>query len=121
VIRGRDLDLELLDPGSEPLIRLYRHARGDWEAPPEEYRNLRVDPPRGRQDAYAVLYAANTLPAVAAECRVLNVDGMDRYTWEHRLKSTGTFGSTRRVAGRMRMRSSTRRTRCQQSLEAIEP
>jgi len=81
VVRGRDLDLELLDPGSEPLVRLYRHAEGDWEPPPEQHRNLRVDPPRGRQGAYAVLYTANTLPAAAAEGRVLNVDGMDRYTW----------------------------------------
>jgi len=81
VVRGRDLDLELLDPGSEPLVRLYRHAEGDWEPPPELHRNLRVDPPRGSHGAYAVLYTANTLPAAAAECRVLNIDGMDRYTW----------------------------------------
>lgn len=85
MIRGRDLELELLDPGGDPLIRLYRHAGGDWEASPEEYRNLRVDPPRGRKDAYAVLYTANTLPAAAAECRVRNVDGMDRYTWDRSL------------------------------------
>lgn len=39
MIRGRELELELLDPGGEPLIRLYRHAGGDWEAPPEDYRN----------------------------------------------------------------------------------
>ena len=37
------LALELLDPGSVPLVRLFRparHTEGDWQAPEPEYRTL---------------------------------------------------------------------------------
>lgn len=78
---GRELKLELLDPNSEQLVRLFRHPGGEWEPPPKEHRNLRVDPPVGHKADYAVLYTAGTLPAVAMECRVLSVDNQDRYTW----------------------------------------
>lgn len=78
---GRDLDLELLDPGSVPLVRLYRHPGGDWDPPPEVYRNLRVDPPPGRKGDYAVLYTADCVQAVAAECGVLVAGAGDNYTW----------------------------------------
>jgi hypothetical protein len=79
--RARDLALELLDPDSLALARLFQHAGMDWDPPAEKYRNLRVDPPDGHKGAFAVLYTASTLPAAAAECRVLNVDAGDKYTW----------------------------------------
>jgi hypothetical protein len=53
----------------------------DWNPPPEAFRKLRVDPPAGRESEFAVLYTAASLPAAAAECRVLCVDPQDRYTW----------------------------------------
>jgi len=79
--RGRDLELELLDPDSERLVRLFRHPGGDWEPPPEAYRNLRVDPPAGHKAEFAVLYTANTMATVAIECGVLRADARDHYTW----------------------------------------
>jgi len=59
---GRDLELELIDPGSAPLVRLFRHKGGDWDPPPEANRNLRVDPPIGHKGAFAVLYTATRWP-----------------------------------------------------------
>ncbi|CAM2192455.1 RES domain protein [Paraburkholderia kururiensis] len=79
--RGRDLELELLDANSEPLVRLFGHPGGDWDPPEEKYRNLRVDPPAGHKDAFAVLYTGNTLATVAIECHILAADAADRYTW----------------------------------------
>lgn len=76
------LELELLDPNSLRLVRLFRHPGGHWEPPDEKYRNLRVDPPHGHKAAYAVLYTGSTLPAMAMECRVLRADDRDRYTWD---------------------------------------
>ena len=81
LIQAKDLDLELLDPGSTPLVRLFRHPGGKWEPPPEVHRNLRVDPPAGHKGAFAVLYTGNTLATVAIECGVLRADVRDRYTW----------------------------------------
>lgn len=78
--RGQDLSLEMLDPVSTPLVRLFRHAGGDWAEPPEIYRNLRVDPPAGHKASFAVLYTANTLPTVAIECGVLRADALDQYS-----------------------------------------
>lgn len=62
---ARDLRLELLDPGEVTLVRLYKQARagqpgGEWEPPPAAYRNLRVDPPGGHKDEFAVLYTSDT-------------------------------------------------------------
>lgn len=80
--RGRDLELELLDPGSTPLVRLFRHSGGEWDPPPPGVkRELRVDPPPGSQGAYDVLYTASMLPTVAIECRILSADPRDRYSW----------------------------------------
>ena len=78
---ARELDLELLDPGSTPLVRLFRHPGGDWDPPPEVHRKLRVDPPKGHKGDFAVLYTGNTLATVAIECGVLRADAQDRYTW----------------------------------------
>lgn len=78
---SRDLALELLDPGLVPLVRLFRHPKGEWDPPPPDKRNLRVDPPPGHKDEYAVLYTADSLPAVAVECHVLKADANDHYTW----------------------------------------
>ncbi|AKJ32026.1 RES domain-containing protein [Caldimonas brevitalea] len=77
---GRELELELLEPGST-LVRLFRHPGGEWEPPPARSRLLRVDPPDGQQDAYAVLYTGETLLTVAIECGVLRADLRDRYSW----------------------------------------
>lgn len=79
--RGQDLALDLLDPDSEPLIRLFSRAGGEWKPPKPEYRNLRVDPPGGHKRSFAVLYLGNTLPTVAIECGILHADHADRYTW----------------------------------------
>jgi hypothetical protein len=78
---ARELDLELLDPGSETLVRLFRFPGGEWEPTPAAYRNLRVDPPAGHKDDYAVLYTGNNLPVVVAECLLLQAGDGDRYTW----------------------------------------
>lgn len=78
---GAALDLELLDPMSVGLVRLFRHPGGDWEPPEPQYRNQRVDPPVGLENDYAVLYTADSLAAVAIECRILAADSQDRYTY----------------------------------------
>ncbi|KND61980.1 hypothetical protein BVER_01484 [Candidatus Burkholderia verschuerenii] len=80
-ICGSELELELLDPNSQPLVRLFSHPGGDWDPPDAKYRNLRVDPPAGHKDEYAVMYMANTLPTVAIECHILSADTTDHYTW----------------------------------------
>ena len=87
---ARELELELLDPGSETLVRLFRHPGGEWEEPPPAFRNLRVDPPAGHKDAFAVLYTGDNLAAVAAECLVLQAGDGDHYTWRFcRIKGIG--------------------------------
>ena len=78
---GQDLQLELLDPGCTELVRLFRHPGGEWEPPPEQFRNLRVDPPEGHKGDYAILYTATTVATAAVECRILQCDTHDRYTW----------------------------------------
>lgn len=86
--RGRDLQLELLDPGSVPLFRLFWRPKGEWAAPPAARRTLRVDPPPGHQSEFAILYTADSLPGVAAECRVLSIDPHDRYSVNRATAST---------------------------------
>ncbi|HTI18497.1 MAG TPA: RES domain-containing protein [Trinickia sp.] len=78
---ARHLELEMLDPNSAHLVRLFRHAGGDWEPPATTFRNLRVDPPDGHKSEFAVLYTGNSIAAVAMECRVLFADLRDRYMW----------------------------------------
>ena len=80
-VSGADLALELLDPGSVPLFRLFRFPNADWEETPPEYRNERTDPPADHKRDFAVLYLGNTLPGVAMECRVLKIDYEDNLTW----------------------------------------
>jgi hypothetical protein len=79
---GAQLDLELMDPGGTPLVRLFRHPGGDWQEPPVAHRNQRVDPPPDRAGDYAVLYTAESVAAAAVECRILHCDGLDRYTYD---------------------------------------
>lgn len=69
--RGEDLELDLVDAGSLRLVRLFRHAGTHWDPPAPQYRDLRVDPPAGHKSAFAVLYTADAIEAVATECRVL--------------------------------------------------
>ena len=76
-----DIELELLDPGQYELVRLFQYPGMEWNPPETKYRKLRVDPPDGKKDQFAVLYTGNTLTAVAAECRVLQCDAQDKYTW----------------------------------------
>ena len=78
---ARELELELLDPGSVTLLRLFRHPGGEWEPPPAAFRNLRVDPPVGHKEDYAVLYTGDDLAAVATECLILQAGEGDRTTW----------------------------------------
>jgi hypothetical protein len=79
---GSDLQLELLDPDAEQLVRLFRHPGGDWDPPDPKYRNQRVDPPARVSDRYAVLYTANSLPCVAAECRLLTPADDNGWIWQ---------------------------------------
>ncbi len=78
---ARELELELLDPGSQSLVRLFKHPGGEWAEPPPAFRNLRVDPPAGHKDAFAVLYTGDNLPAVATECLILQAGDGDHCTW----------------------------------------
>lgn len=76
------LQLELLDPGSVELLRLFKYPKADWEPPAPQYRNLRVDPPPGHESEFAVLYTGDTIEAVAMECRILRFDSdRDEATW----------------------------------------
>jgi hypothetical protein len=73
---ARDLRPELFVAGAFPLVRLYKQARagqprGEWEAPPPAFRNLRDDPPEAHKDEFAVPYTWDTIASVAAEFRVL--------------------------------------------------
>ncbi|WP_185826404.1 RES domain-containing protein [Xanthomonas sp. SI] len=72
-----EIQIHLLDPNSRPLVRLFRYDGMDWDPPDVKFRKLRVDPPDGFKDQFAVLYTADTLPAVAMECRVLQVNAQD--------------------------------------------
>jgi hypothetical protein len=78
---ARELELELLDPGSVTLVRLFKFPGGEWSPPPPVYRNLRVDPPAGHKDDYAVLYTGDDLAAVATECLILQTGEGDRAIW----------------------------------------
>jgi hypothetical protein len=80
-LSGLDLALELVDASTLPLVRLYRFPGGDWEPVDTKYRNLRVDPPDGCKDDFAVLYVADTLLTVAVECGVVRVDHVNRAVW----------------------------------------
>lgn len=83
---GRELELELLDPNAVSLYRLFRHPGMDWDAPPEQFRNERVDPPVGEKGRFAVLYLADTVKCIAMECRVLRADVMTgRFSWDPQL------------------------------------
>lgn len=79
---ARDLDLEMIDPASVPLVRLYRHVGCDWDEPDPKYRTSRVDPPDGHKDAFSVLYMANSIGVVAAECRLLTFDTGNNCAWD---------------------------------------
>lgn len=79
---GAQLQVDLLDPGSVTPVRLFRHPGGDWDEPPPQHRNQRVDPPVGRESEYAVLYTAESIAAAAIECRILHCDTWDRYTYD---------------------------------------
>ncbi|WP_431286213.1 hypothetical protein [Roseateles chitinivorans] len=68
---GRELDLELVDPGTVTLIRAYDHPDADWHPPPAKYRNNHVDPPVGHDDEFAVLYTASNIQSCATEVRAM--------------------------------------------------
>ena len=84
-VSGFDLELELLDPNSVPLFRLFRHPNADWDETPVAYRNERADPPPGHKADFAVLYLGTTLKGVAMECRILQADYQDHLTWKRTL------------------------------------
>ena len=71
LFNGRELDLELIDPGSVSLIRAYDHPEADWNPPPASFRNNHVDPPVGHDDEFAVLYTASNIQSCATEVRAL--------------------------------------------------
>lgn len=82
---GKELALELLDPGSVGLVRLFRRPGAHWEPPPPEFRVQRCDPPPEHKGDYALLYMCDSVQASAAECRILNVDRRDRYSFDEAL------------------------------------
>nr|WP_297531534.1 RES domain-containing protein [uncultured Roseateles sp.] len=69
--KGWQLDTELIDAGSIDLLRGFSRPGAEWEPPPSEFRNGRIDPPPGHKSEYAVLYTATEIQCVAAEMRVL--------------------------------------------------
>lgn len=70
-------------------MRWFKHPGGHWDPPPPQYRRLRVDPPEGQREHFAVLSTADNLACVAAECRILQADVHDRWTW--RTEATGEY------------------------------
>lgn len=72
--KGWQLEAEILDPGELPLLRGFQRTGGEWQPPPPEFRNSRVDPPPGYKSEYAVLYTATEIQCVAAETRILRDD-----------------------------------------------
>lgn len=76
---GRVVTMMGLPVGSE-FHRVFRHPDGDWKAPPEKYRNGRIDPPSGRKADFSILYTAESLLTAAVEARALRIlesDGLD--------------------------------------------
>jgi len=76
---GRVVTMMGLPIGSK-LYRVFRHPDGDWNAPPEKYRNGRIDPPSGRKADFSILYTAESLLTAAVEARALRIlesDGHD--------------------------------------------
>lgn len=55
-------------PGAS-LFRIFRRANMDWEAPPESYREGRLDPPPGAKSAFGTLYTAESPLTAAFEAR----------------------------------------------------
>lgn len=80
------IEIQLFDPNSRPLVRLFRHDGMDWNPPDPKYRQLRVDPPDGFKHRFAVLYTGDSLASVAMECRVLQAAGHDdSFKWSRDL------------------------------------
>ncbi|WP_377155368.1 RES domain-containing protein [Roseateles sp. UC29_93] len=71
LFNGRELDLELVDPGTVTLIRAYDHPDADWNPPPARFRNNHIDPPVGHENEFAVLYTASNVQSCATEVRAL--------------------------------------------------
>ena len=80
-VSALDLQFDVLDPNSATFVRLFTRPGGEWDQPEPQYRNGRVDPPDGFKDNYAVLYVADSLPAVATETGVLWARRDDTYLW----------------------------------------
>lgn len=80
--KGSDLQLELVDPNSFKLFRLFRWPNGEWEAPEPQHRQLRVDPPPGNESDFAILYTTDTVQCAASECRILAADVNDRWSYD---------------------------------------
>lgn len=74
--KGQQLQLELIDAGSTPLIRAYCHPDADWHPAPAHLRNNHVDPPPPYREVFSVLYTATTIQSIAMEARVLRWDSV---------------------------------------------
>lgn len=83
----RDLEIEVIDPKSTTLVRLFKHPHGEWKPTPKRLRNLRVDPPDGRKERFAVLYTSSSLETIGQECNVLAVDYANRWTLNEPLEA----------------------------------
>jgi hypothetical protein len=60
-------------PAGTEFHRIFRYPGADWNAPPEAYRNGRIDPPPGRKAEFSILYTAESVLTAAVEARVFRV------------------------------------------------
>lgn len=84
-----DIDVEVRGADAAPLIRLFRHPGAAYDLPHEDYRNGRFDPPPGDKNLFATLYTADNIAAAAMECRVLQANSRDEYSYT--LKRAGSY------------------------------
>jgi hypothetical protein len=76
-----DIDIEVRGADDPPLIRLFRHTGAAYGLPAEAHRNGRFDPPPGDKGLFATLYTADNIAAAAMECRILQANSRDEYSY----------------------------------------
>lgn len=84
-----DIDIEVRGHDEAPLIRLFRHAGAAYGLPLEAHRTGRYDPPPGEKGLFATLYTGDNIAAAAMECRILQVNSQDEYSYS--LQRAGTY------------------------------
>lgn len=79
-----DIDIEVRGTDDPPLIRLFRHPGAAYGLPEEGHRNGRFDPPALEKGLFATLYTADNIAAAAMECRILQANSRDEYSYSLR-------------------------------------